>query len=93
MGVSNEMINKGKVSIIIPVYNVEDYVYDCLKSVICQTYKNIEVIIVDDGSTDGSGEICDKYAAKDCRVLVIHQSNKGVSEARNTALLTIRGGI
>ena len=91
MGVSNEMINKGKVSIIIPVYNVEDYVYDCLKSVICQTYKNIEVIIVDDGSTDLSSEICREFENKFQSVRYIYQKNQGLSAARNTGLQACTG--
>lgn len=75
-----------KVSVIIPVYKAEPYLRRCLDSVLCQTYQNLEIILVDDGSPDNSGAICDEYAAKDDRILVIHQENKGVSAARNTAL-------
>ncbi len=72
------------VSIIIPVYNVEEYLRECVDSVINQTYKNLEIILVDDGSTDSSGKICDEYAEKDKRINVIHQQNGGLSVARNT---------
>ena len=79
------------VSIIIPVYNVETYLRQCLDSVLAQTLKDIEVIVVDDGSTDNSPAICDEYAARDTRVKVIHQSNAGRSAARNAALRIARG--
>ena len=75
-----------KVSVIVPVYNVEKYVDICLKSIIHQTYKNIEVIVVDDGSRDKSGVICDRFAEKDSRITVIHQENGGVSRARNNGI-------
>lgn len=80
-----------KISIIIPVYNVEKYIKKCLDSVINQTYKNIEIIVIDDGSTDKSSSICDEYAKKDKRIRVIHQENKGLSGARNTGLKYITG--
>ena len=73
-----------KVSIIIPVYNVEKYLHECLDSVINQTYSNLQIIVVDDGSTDSSGRICDEYAAKDNRITVIHQKNAGAANAKNT---------
>lgn len=80
-----------KVSIIVPVYNVEKYLEECIESMLNQTYTNIEIILVDDGSTDSSGKICDKYKIIDNRVKVIHKKNEGVSSARNTALDMIDG--
>ena len=73
-------------SVIIPAYNVEIYLTRCLDSVIGQTYKNLEIIIVDDGSTDDSGKIADQYAAQDDRIHVIHQENRGLGSARNRGL-------
>ncbi len=80
-----------KVSIIVPVYNVEEYLEECLKSIIEQTYRNLEIILVDDGSTDSSGKICEDYKNKDSRIKVIHQKNQGLSAARNTALKIVTG--
>lgn len=77
---------KPLVSVIIPVYNVKNYLNQCLTSVLAQTYQNLEIILVDDGSTDGSREICDAYAFRDRRIMVLHQDNAGVSAARNRAL-------
>lgn len=74
------------ISIIIPVYKVEPYLRRCVDSLISQTYKNIEIILVDDGSPDNCGKICDEYADKDERVKVIHKKNGGLSDARNVAL-------
>lgn len=79
------------VSIIVPVYNAQDYLSRCLDSIIAQEYTDFELIIVDDGSTDGSGSICDDYARRDPRVAVIHKENSGVSDSRNTALQRARG--
>ena len=77
------MENQALISIIIPVYNVEEYLCECVDSVLGQTYHNFEIILVDDGSTDSSGRICDEYAEKDSRISVIHQENGGLSVARN----------
>lgn len=75
-----------KVSVVVPVYNVEDYLKRCIDSILHQTYKNIEIILVDDGATDKSGQICDEYARKDSRIRVVHQKNRGLSGARNTGI-------
>lgn len=80
-----------KVSVIIPVYNVEPYLRQCLDSVVNQTYRDLEIILVDDGSPDNCGTICDEYAAKDERVTVVHKQNGGVSAARNDALKLASG--
>ncbi len=80
-----------KISIIVPVYNVETYLRECLDSVCNQTYRNLEIILIDDGSTDSSGVICDAYAAQDNRISVIHKTNGGQSSARNTGLDTATG--
>lgn len=79
------------ISVIVPVYNVENYLSRCVDSIINQTYSNLEIILVDDGSTDSSGIICDEYKKKDKRITVIHQENGGVSSARNRALDIIKG--
>lgn len=77
---------KYKISIIIPVYNVESYINQSIDSVLDQTYKNLEIILVDDGSKDSSGKICDEYEKKDIRVKVIHKTNGGISSARNAGI-------
>ena len=79
------------ISIIVPVYNVKDYVEKCLDSICGQSYTNLEIVVVDDGSTDGSGELCDAYALKDQRVKVIHRDNRGVSTVRNEGLDIAQG--
>ena len=81
------------VSIIIPVYNVANYLVECLESVVQQTYHNWECILVDDGSTDNSGKICDEYADYENRFVVIHKENGGLSSSRNAALEVIGGGM
>ena len=79
------------VTIIIPVYNVEKYLPKCLDSIINQTYNHLEIIIVDDGSKDSSGLICDEYALKDQRIKVLHKKNGGLSSARNAGLDIAKG--
>lgn len=79
------------VSIILPVYNVEKYLPKCLDSLTNQSYSNIEIIAVDDGSADGSGAVCDSYAEKDRRISVIHKQNGGVSDARNRGIAAAKG--
>ncbi len=76
----------GFISVIVPVYNSEKYLEKCLESIINQTYKKLEIILIDDGSIDESGKICDEYAKKDSRIKVIHKKNEGVSAARNQGL-------
>ena len=81
------MINVArKVSIVIPAYNVEKYIGKCLESIMSQTYKNIEIIVVDDGSTDKTAQIVDDYRNRDNRMVVLHKENSGVSEARNSGI-------
>ncbi len=79
-------MNDKKISIIVPVYNVKDFVGICIESLLNQSYKNLEIILVDDGSTDNSGILCDEYAEKDTRIKVIHKENGGPSAARNLGL-------
>ena len=79
------------ISVIVPVYNVEKYLNKCIDSIINQTYKNLEIILVDDGSQDSSGKICDEYTKKDNRIKVIHKENGGVSSARNIGLNNATG--
>ncbi len=79
------------ISVIVPVYNVEKYLDECIESIVNQTYKNLEIILVDDGSTDHSPQMCDKWAEKDSRIKVIHKKNGGLSSARNAALEIVQG--
>lgn len=79
------------ISVIIPIYNVEKYLSRCLDSVINQTFSNLEILLINDGSTDSSGFICDEYAKNDSRIVVIHQENKGPSHARNKGLDKAKG--
>lgn len=80
------MADKKLISVIVPVYRVEKYLDRCIKSILSQTYRNLEIILVDDGSPDDCGKICDRYAGLDHRITVIHQMNSGSSGARNTGL-------
>ena len=79
------------ISILVPVYNTEEYLQECLDSIVNQSYQNLEVILINDGSTDASGEICDRYASQDKRIRVIHKENQGVAIARNVALAAAAG--
>lgn len=79
------------ISVIVPIYNVEKYLENCLQSIISQTYKELEIILVDDGSTDNSGKIADNYSNLDCRVISVHKSNGGLSDARNAGLDIAKG--
>ena len=81
------------VSVIVPVYNVRPYLEECLESVVSQTYHNLEILVIDDGSTDGSGEICDRFAENDSRIRVVHQKNKGLGAARNVGLDLATGSV
>ena len=83
--------NKYLVSIIIPVYNAERYLEDCIESILKQTYKNYEVLLIDDGSKDNSGNICDRYSNSNNNITVIHTENRGPSHARNTGILHAKG--
>lgn len=85
------MKSKDLVSIIIPVYNVEEYIEKCIKSVQRQTYENIEILLIDDGSSDLSGSICDRFQEKDCRIRVVHKKNGGLSDARNVGIRESNG--
>ena len=82
-----------QISIIVPVYNSEKYLGACIDSILSQSFRDIELILVDDGSRDSSPRICDDYAKKDNRVKVIHKANSGVSYARNAGLSAVGGGI
>ena len=79
------------ISIVVPVYNVKQFLTKCLNSIISQTYSNLEIIVVDDGSTDGSATICDDYAKKDKRISVIHKENGGLASARNAGIDVAKG--
>lgn len=85
------MMTQPLISIIIPVYNVEIFLEECLQSVMTQSYQNLELILINDGSTDDSGKICDLYKTKDDRIIVIHKENEGISTARNIGLNVAKG--
>ncbi len=82
---------KALITIIVPVYNIEEYIAPCVKTIINQSYKNLEILLVDDGSTDNSPKICDKYEESDKRIKVIHKKNGGLSDARNVAIERAKG--
>ena len=90
---SKNNINESQplISVIVPVYNVQKYLLRCVNSILDQTYKNLEVILVDDGSTDKSSKLCDELARKYSFITVIHQENRGLSVARNVGILEARG--
>lgn len=85
------MAEQGLISVIVPVYNVEEYLDRCVESIVCQTYSNIEILLIDDGSEDRSGNMCDVWAQKDSRIKVFHKENGGLSSVRNWGLKNIRG--
>lgn len=84
-------MSKGLVSVIVPIYNTEKYLNRCIESIVGQTYCNLEILLIDDGSTDNCPRICDTWAEKDCRIKVVHQTNAGQSSARNVGLDIARG--
>lgn len=79
------------VSVIVPVYNVQQYLPQCIESILAQTYQRLEIILVDDGSTDGSGKLCDEFAQRDRRIKVIHKPNGGLPDARNAGTAACSG--
>ena len=79
------------ISVIVPVYNVEKYLADCVESILQQTFRDFELILIDDGSKDRSGEICDAFAETDDRIVVVHQDNQGQSKTRNYGVLISKG--
>lgn len=87
----NELAQEAMVSVIVPVYNVAPYLPECIESILGQTYHNLELILINDGSTDESGAVCDAYAERDSRVRVVHKANEGVSATRNMGLDLARG--
>ena len=80
-----------KISIIVPVYKVEKYLHKCIDSILAQTFKDFELILVDDGSPDNCGKICDEYAKRDNRIVVVHKENGGQASARNRGINIARG--
>ena len=79
------------ISVIVPIYNIKEYLERCIDSILAQTYQNIEVLMVDDGSTDGTSELVDEIALKDSRIRVFHKENGGSSSARNLAMREAKG--
>lgn len=88
---TREQYLPGKISVIVPIYNVEKYVEQCIDSILEQTYKNLEIILIDDGSTDLSSSICDEYAKRDDRIVLIHKENGGAASAKNVGLRIATG--
>lgn len=89
--IKEKAVDRNLISVIVPVYNVEQYLDKCIESIRAQSYQNLEIIIVDDGSTDQSGKICDSYLQKDSRIKVIHKENGGLSDARNKGIECANG--
>ncbi|MBQ9059428.1 MAG: glycosyltransferase family 2 protein, partial [Atopobiaceae bacterium] len=89
--IQNKRDTSIQLSIIVPVYNAEQYLDECVNSILSQSYQNIELILVDDGSQDSSPQMCDEYSENDCRVIVIHQPNAGTSAARNSGIAHATG--
>lgn len=85
------MNEEKQLSVIVPVFKVEPYLHCCIDSIRNQTYKNLQIILVDDGSPDNCGKICDEYAELDARIIVVHQKNRGLSGARNTGFRYAKG--
>ena len=82
---------KPLISIIVPIYNVENYLQECIESLLIQTYRNLEILLINDGSTDDSGNICDEYAKCDSRISIVHKENGGLSDARNVGMKVASG--
>lgn len=100
MELFNQLINEKEmkkdietdlISVIVPIFNVEAYLRPCIESILASTYTTLQIILVNDGSTDHSGEICDEYTRKDTRIEVIHQKNAGLSPARNSGMKAAKG--
>ena len=85
------MNEKPLISVVVPVYNVAKYLKKSIESIVNQTYTNLEIILVDDGSKDESGDICEDYSLKDSRIIVIHKPNGGLSDARNAGIKQAKG--
>ena len=86
-----DLLSQDLITIIVPIYNVERYLKQCILSIQLQTYRNLEIILVDDGSKDASGNICDEFAGNDMRIRAIHQKNTGLSAARNIGIDVAQG--